>query len=356
MPATVFTNPNDLITFIVDNIQTNGAEEITGQVHQDVDLSIVLSLLWQFNVIPPQVLAGFPAWDSLTTYTGGIETIVKHDDKLWLFVSATDNLGTEPGTNSLVWQEISALTLAHFRNQDQYLDFGGPYQRSAQEISEHINNQLIHTPFQGWHRAVSGTFSAPFGGELDGTRYIVKTPGTGLFAGHDEEIAELVSGAWAFTATQKGDTARDIIATSVYWHRESTAWIQRTIATPSLSQVMTAGPYVAENMIFLPSEYNIFVFTALAMDLASQYVKIGLFADVDLDYFNAVEGVDYVIEILNTSGASRNITYTTGVWANGLVTGVLPDIAMDGEPVLLRGRFMNGLMCITEACYGAQAI
>ena len=139
MPTPSYTDLNDLITAINDRIKPNGNGAITGAVHQEALHITILSLVAMMGEVLPEVAANFPEWSSGTTYEGGSEVVVRHDGKLWLFVQATDSTGQEPGTNSLVWKEVSALQLAHFRGQDQTLDAGGPNEVSAAEIREHLD-------------------------------------------------------------------------------------------------------------------------------------------------------------------------------------------------------------------------
>ncbi len=134
-----YTNLNDLIVAINDRIGPNGNEEITGFVHRQTLQIMAKSLYSMMNDVLPEIAASFPEWSAGTTYEGGSEVVVRHEGKLWLFVKATSSTGQEPGTASLVWKEVSALQLAHFRNQDQILDGGGPNEVSAEEIRAHLD-------------------------------------------------------------------------------------------------------------------------------------------------------------------------------------------------------------------------
>lgn len=134
-----FSNLNALVQYINDNITTNGNGEITGARHREVLQTVAQSLHAMTSAVPGAEVMDFDPWDAGTTYTGGQEVVVRHDDKLWLFISGSDSIGTEPGTDGLVWQEMSALHLAHFKDEDQYLDKGGSNQVSAMEIRAHLD-------------------------------------------------------------------------------------------------------------------------------------------------------------------------------------------------------------------------
>ncbi|MCW5900496.1 MAG: hypothetical protein KIT10_14625 [Flavobacteriales bacterium] len=140
MPVQVFDNANALLAYLTAELPTQGNQEITAARHREVMHSTVLSLLNIVNGLPGSTVLAFPAWESGTTYTGGEETVVRHADKLWLFVSVTDQTGVEPGTNGLVWQNISAVQLAHLKNRDEFLAQFTNNQVSAAAIRAHLDN------------------------------------------------------------------------------------------------------------------------------------------------------------------------------------------------------------------------
>jgi hypothetical protein len=84
-------------------------------------------------------------------------------------------MATEPNTG-LTWQEANSLTTDALHNQ--VIDF----------VSIWVNCIVL---------AVGQ--AAPTGTEVDGDRYIVGT-GTGVFSGHDDELAILRGGTWQFHA------------------------------------------------------------------------------------------------------------------------------------------------------------
>lgn len=65
-----------------------------------------------------------------------------------------------------------------------------------------------------WLEPVSGQVDQPTGSEVDGTRYLVGTGATGLFAGHPGDVAELVDGTWTFSPTNNGDMVRCLADTA----------------------------------------------------------------------------------------------------------------------------------------------
>ncbi len=137
---TVDETLNLLISNVQQTITTNGNKEITGAVHRLTLINIIEGL--RTILIEPEdyLLNQFPAYDPNTTYEGGQEYVVSHDGKLWAFVSENDEQGVAPGTTINIWYPISALSLAHRRNKDAYLDFGGENQVGAAEIRQHLDN------------------------------------------------------------------------------------------------------------------------------------------------------------------------------------------------------------------------
>lgn len=216
----VFNDVNALITYINGQITTNGVGAITGVVHRTVLQTIVQSLLDITSNLPGSTVFAFPPWDAGATYAGGEEVVVRHNDKLWLFVSASDNIGTEPGTNALVWQQISALQLSHFRNKDQFLDEGGPYQVTAEEVWNAVHAAITAST---WLNAVDDVVSAPTGAEVDGARYLVDS-GTAEFEGHDGQVATKESGAWVFSATANGNALRVLAKRNAIYLRDDDQW------------------------------------------------------------------------------------------------------------------------------------
>lgn len=234
MPPPVFNTASELLAHILLQIAPNGNEEITGQRHQDVLVTTVNSLLSIVASLPGQTVNDFPAWSGGTTYPGGVETVVKHGGKLWLFVSSTDSLGTQPGTNGLVWQEINAVQLAHFRNRDQYLDQGGPGEVSAMQL-----RRLLATR-NAWRQAVDAIATEPAGGEPIGYVYAIENGASGDFSGYDGQLAERIATGWSFLQIQDGDTMRfrDVKALLM---RITGAWFEFPLELQGLSNVLEAG-------------------------------------------------------------------------------------------------------------------
>lgn len=310
MPATVYTDISDLITAISNDIKTNGAAEITGQVHQDILLSTVLSLLNIVNQIPAETVGLFPEWDSGTTYAGGVQVVVQHDGALYLFVSASDDMGTEPGTNGAIWQPIDALTLAHFRNQDQYLDEGGPYQVSAQEIYEFLHA----APASSWLNTVTYSSNTP-PGVIPPKRYLVLPGATGLWAGHDNAIAEGIDGTWVFTAATFGMAVIDASRPRGIWIFTGTWEYHLFASSPALAYTHSViAPYPINGTY------------------ANHVISVEL--DIELDTVSLIGDCEYHVELVNTTGSSYNISYMAGKWLSDSAVGY-PTSIDPGQTIFL---------------------
>lgn len=108
-------------------------------------------------------------------------------------------MATEPNTG-LTWQEPNSLTTDALHNQ--VIDF----------VSIWVNCRVL---------AVGQ--AAPTGTEVEGDRYIVGT-GTGVFAGHDDELAILRGGTWQFHEAQEGVTVRNLADAEDWINEGSGGW------------------------------------------------------------------------------------------------------------------------------------
>lgn len=361
MPVTVFTNINDLVAAIQAAIAPNGTENITGQVHQDILVSAALSLNSIINNIPPSVLNGFSAWNAGTTYTGGSEVVVRHNSKLWLFVSSTNNTGTEPGTNSTKWAEISALTLAHFRNQDTHLAQGGANEVTAQAIREHLDNADLHDPFAGWFEPVDGKLNEPIGTEPDGTTLLVGSGATGEFAGWELAFAKKVDDVWTFRLTLPGYTARQSDNHTGLWFRTGTDWVFRTVL-PTLADVLANGATSGD--VLIGAAYGVqttpFGVTHSSpgiweLPTVRSHVRFAVSAQLEIQVNAApLDGVEYVIELVHTAGGAHALTFG-GTNLLFDVDLVVPTSLAVGVTMLMKARRVGSSLCVLYVMVDQQA-
>ena len=348
MPTYSFSTLAELTQYIIANIATNGNEEISGQKHQDVLVSTAWTLLNLANSVPPSTVNQFPAWSNATVYDGGIERIVSHAGALWLFVSATDNTGTTPGTNELVWRRISSSELAHIRNQDQFLDFGGPFQVSAQEIRAMVTGEN-----SSWIRPINNALPAPTGSEVDGTRYIVSTGATGAFAGHDKQIAERVNGVWEYTDPIEGLTVQRTNNAWLYKYFNGTWSVFNFAAVPNLTSILAAsdassrlimaGSVVrTESFTYHTTAGGTYNITGLLGNL-----KVALGEDVVITHPGVATGTELVLVLLG-SGSTRNITWTATKFS--ALTGLtLPATIAAGAIHFIRFIAIEGRLCAVNS-------
>ena len=130
---------NQLIGDINDVITTNGNQEITGEVLRELLINVVSSLNNIIQTPEDFLLNQYPAYNAETTYTGGEQVIVKHNGLLWIFISATDQIGVTPGTNFNVWDNFNALQLAHTKDHDAKLAATTANEVTAVEIRSFID-------------------------------------------------------------------------------------------------------------------------------------------------------------------------------------------------------------------------
>lgn len=110
--------------------------------------------------------SGVAAYDGGTTYTE--DDIVTYNGFLYTYINPVDSSGNIP-TNQTYWELTGGASLAHVKNKDQYLDFGGAYEVSAQEIREFIDTPLdISTK---WDLAGNNLSARGVFGSLSGSAY-----------------------------------------------------------------------------------------------------------------------------------------------------------------------------------------
>ena len=79
----------------------------------------------------------FEPYNAGTTYSSG--DYVSYNNNIYRFINVTPTAGITPGSDILYWELASVGEFAHQQNHDQYLDFGGPNQVSAEDLYD-----LIH--------------------------------------------------------------------------------------------------------------------------------------------------------------------------------------------------------------------
>lgn len=98
-------------------IYPNSNNEIEGLGHQNL-LKYIIDQFYPTLDESDSAVGGTTTYDPLFEYEGGEEYYVLYNDKIWEFVSATNQTGVEPGTNSSVWVEFNISKLAHIQNTD----------------------------------------------------------------------------------------------------------------------------------------------------------------------------------------------------------------------------------------------
>jgi hypothetical protein len=87
------------------------------------------------------------------------------------------------------------------------IHLGLPFIEAAQ-AQKHVthNEALIVLDAVVMLAAIDRDLSAPPASPVEGARYLVKSPGSGAFAGKDDQIAHYLDGGWSFYAPAKGWT------------------------------------------------------------------------------------------------------------------------------------------------------
>lgn len=348
-----FNTLNELLTYLQAEIAPNGNQEITGQRHQDVVVTIAQSLVNIVASIPPTTVNQFPPYDADHVYAGGVEVIVRSANKLWLFVSADDQVGVTPGTNGLVWQEISAAQLAHFRNQDTHLGQGTPSQVSAVELRALLDRETDGGDY--WLPPVDEVSFAPIGDEPVGYRYLVLPGADEAFLDKDGQIATRTSAGWDFYAPQTGDAVRQRNVPGI-WVRTDTEWHWMGLGgdsfVPSIQSVLGASDPPGVWMMETPIRW----LTTLVQVVAPGTVTINsstramLVVEVGADVVMARTpglGSEYAVVLVNTTGTDRSITWGAGF--GNLDSVELPTVLSPGPFVLIRFTNVQAYLIATSA-------
>lgn len=179
--------------------------------------------------------SGVAAYDSGTTYTE--DDIVSYAGSLYTYINPVDGSGNAP-TDPTYWELTGGASLAHVQNKDQYLDLGGTYEVSAQEIREFIDTPLdISTKWD----ITGNTLSAR--GKLGSTSGAY---GFDILVNNVVKAAVSNSGAWVFG----GDTP--------YTSQTTTATFKGTGNTSSTNTFV--GLNSADALIFKLRDDGGFIF------------------------------------------------------------------------------------------------
>ena len=80
------------------------------------------------------------AYDPLKEYDSVTNKFVSYSGLVWLYINAAPSTGTTP-TDGAFWTQVPPSVIAHVRNKDLYLDYGGANQVSASELKTLVDNQ-----------------------------------------------------------------------------------------------------------------------------------------------------------------------------------------------------------------------
>lgn len=99
---------------------------------EDTNFQILADCLRDIAAISAS--SGFEPYDNGVTYSDTRPDHVSYNNNIYEYISPTPQAGITPGSNPLVWEIVSLGSFAHIQNTDQYLDQGGPFQVSAEDI------------------------------------------------------------------------------------------------------------------------------------------------------------------------------------------------------------------------------
>lgn len=351
MPTYIFSTLTELITYLTGQIGPNGDQEITGQRHQDVVVTIAQSLVNIVASIPPTTVNQFPPYNAATVYTGGQEVVVRYAGKLWLFVSGSNQLAVTPGTNGLVWQELTAVQLAHFRNQDQMLDQGGPNEVTAAELKALLASQGSFS----WKPPFDEIATTPPVSPESDVTWLVDVGATGAWSGEELSLAKWVLGNWQFTKLVNGDVTRSR-AGGIMVFVTGGALVSYNLDTvlsgvPTLEQVIASGSANGSQRITLQSTINEVAITSnvsgnvFLNTNSTQRHRLLLSGDVTMDAQPMSGNTQFSIE-MQAIGVARNITWASNKWSYASGAPAIPSTIPINTVWLFKVRSLDGRLHI----------
>lgn len=93
--------------------------------------------------------SGFSPYDNSKTYSNVLPDYVSYNGNIYEYIKAFPQSGVTPGSDPLTWKVASVGQFSHQQNTDQFIDFGGPFQASAQEIYTIIHSTQPDQIFKG---------------------------------------------------------------------------------------------------------------------------------------------------------------------------------------------------------------
>lgn len=132
---------NVLLRILVDPNYVAKGSALTW-VQLDTDLKIIADAIIELSSVPANT-SGFEDWSAGTTYSTSPPSFVAYNGNIWKYINAIATSGNTPGADPFYWQLQSQGQFAHQQNTDQYLDYGGSFQSSAEDIYNFINSPRL---------------------------------------------------------------------------------------------------------------------------------------------------------------------------------------------------------------------
>lgn len=346
---------------------------------EDTNFKIIADAILELAAVGAN--SGFAPYDNSTPYSDG--DYVSYNNNIYHYINAVDQSGITPGSDPLTWELSSVGQFAHQQNTDQYLDFGGPFQVSAEDLYN-----LVTAPpfgdvlFQGTNPLTEPLFllgdqvllGDEAGGNIqinnvDGTVQIANSTGDGiqayngkifLFTNSGTPIGEVgtgliylgdLSGAGlvidngAGNASLVNNTGDGINAFdgAVYTIVNSTSIITATATevTYSVPLILNADPVTA-----LGAATKAYVDNIATGITWKNSVVAGTTANITLSGAQTIDGISVIagdrVLVKNQSTVSQNGLYlcAAGAWTRTLDADTGPELAQ--ATVLVEGGTANG--------------
>jgi hypothetical protein len=139
---------------------------------------------------------------------------------------------------------------------------------------------------------------------------------------------------------------------SIYQRTSVSVWTLVGSLTPTFDQVWTASNGLTTRpQYYTPTTATHSVAGVFTIDLTKAWTVVDVQAAIELDYTPLSNYGEWWLELSNSTGSSKAVTYTTGQWEKNTGATVVSSLAASGSPgdrVLLRFSTSKAKLTITE--------
>jgi hypothetical protein len=124
------TIDNILLRILVDSNLSAKGNPLTWD-EEDLNFKIIRDALAE---LASAGTSGFDSYNAGTTYSNTNPDYVVYNSNIYEFINPVPASGVTPGTDPLTWQIVSQGEFSHIKNRDTFLDEGGSFEVTAEDI------------------------------------------------------------------------------------------------------------------------------------------------------------------------------------------------------------------------------